>query len=418
LGQKTQLGGLQLALLTLSGAEAECGWDGTVTLLRAPIDAFHETMREKASAAPSSMSVSSFSYATKFREDARMRVLAISEASDTWANAVKRWRERRVDNLTTFEDAVAPDPKTEWLIYQTLAAWPGRRCATWIPDPPVARSRRVRPRQIPAIVGCLLMGSPNRFISLRLKRRMSASVPQEPFPIPTVNFQNEQFGSANAGFDLDRGKERPMAQSSLAHHERAADKTAKRHRKIQSEIDRIDQDKGTSSKRAPQTGARVYPVPPFPKQHLKKPGIEAKLEPAPLYDAPYYLGSKKLDGKAALITGSDSGIGRAVAVLFAREGADVAIVHLDEEADADTTRKLVEDEGKRCLVIAGDVRKRSFCEAAVKRTVKELGKIDVLVNNAAFQLHTDDLDDLTEQHFDETIKTNLYGYFFLARLRQ
>jgi NAD(P)-dependent dehydrogenase (short-subunit alcohol dehydrogenase family) len=207
-----------------------------------------------------------------------------------------------------------------------------------------------------------------------------------------------------------------MAQANLSRHEAAGDKTAKRHREIQAQIDRIDEHKGSPAKgKAPQTGARVYPVPPFPKQHLRKPGIEAELEPAPMYDAPYYLGSKKLDGKVALISGGDSGIGRAVAVLYAREGADVVIVHLDEERDVDKTRKLVEKEDRRCLVIAGDVRKRDFCQEAVKQTIKTFGKIDVLVNNAAFQLHTDDFEDLTEEHFDETIKTNLYGYFFLAQ---
>ncbi|RCW81510.1 SDR family oxidoreductase [Phyllobacterium bourgognense] len=207
-----------------------------------------------------------------------------------------------------------------------------------------------------------------------------------------------------------------MAQGNLSRHETAGNTTAKRHREIQAQIDKIDERKGSSAKeKAPQTGARAYPVPPFPRQHLKKPGIEATIEPAPMYDAPYYEGSKKLDGKVALITGGDSGIGRAVAVLYAREGADVVIVHLDEERDADKTRKLVEKEGGRCLVIAGDVRKRDFCEDAVKQTIKTFGEIDVLVNNAAFQLHTDDFQDLTEEHFDETIKTNLYGYFFLAQ---
>ncbi|MDR6631439.1 NAD(P)-dependent dehydrogenase (short-subunit alcohol dehydrogenase family) [Phyllobacterium sp. 1468] len=207
-----------------------------------------------------------------------------------------------------------------------------------------------------------------------------------------------------------------MTQANLSRHEAAGDKTAKRHREIQAKIDKIDKHKGSSAKKnAPQTGARAYPVPPFPKQHLKKPGLEAELTPAPMYDAPYYEGSKKLDGKVALITGGDSGIGRAVAVLYAREGASVVIVHLDEERDADKTKKLVEKEGRPCLVIAGDVRKRDFCHDAVEQTIKAFGKIDILVNNAAFQLHTDDFEDLDEQHFDETIKTNLYGYFFLAQ---
>ena len=102
-------------------------------------------------------------------------------------------------------------------------------------------------------------------------------------------------------------------------------------------------------------------------------------------------------------------------MLYAREGADIAIVHLDEDQDAMKTRSLVEKEGRKCLVIAGDVRKKEFCEDVVKQTVKQFGKLDVLVNNAAFQLHTKDIENLSEDHFDETLKTNLYGYFFLSQ---
>ena len=166
---------------------------------------------------------------------------------------------------------------------------------------------------------------------------------------------------------------------------------------------------------AAQLGARKYPEPPFPRQHHPKPGHEHEIEPAPLYDAPYYLGSKKLDGKVALITGGDSGIGRAVAVLFAREGADVAISYLTEKKDAEATRKAVEAEGRRCIIISGDVSKREHCRKAVQRTVKELGRLDVLVNNAAFQIHSTKFEDLTPEHFDTTLKTNLYGYFYMAQ---
>src|SRR6187551_2883891 len=128
-----------------------------------------------------------------------------------------------------------------------------------------------------------------------------------------------------------------------------------------------------------------------------------------MYDAPHYKGSEKLRDKVALITGGDSGIGRAVAVLFAREGADVAVAYLDEHKDARDTQRAVENEGRRCILLPGDVADPKFCQQAVKRTVKELGGLDILVNNAAFQEHVNDFADLEDDHFDRTIKTNLYG---------
>jgi NAD(P)-dependent dehydrogenase (short-subunit alcohol dehydrogenase family) len=134
-----------------------------------------------------------------------------------------------------------------------------------------------------------------------------------------------------------------------------------------------------------------------------------------MYDAPFYKGSEKLKDKVALITGGDSGIGRAVAVFFAREGADIAIVHLAEGADAKETIAAVEAEGRRCIAFAGDVKDKAFCAQTVKCVVKDLGRLDVLVNNAAFQVHSKDILDLSEEHFDETLKTNLYGYFFMAQ---
>jgi NAD(P)-dependent dehydrogenase (short-subunit alcohol dehydrogenase family) len=164
-----------------------------------------------------------------------------------------------------------------------------------------------------------------------------------------------------------------------------------------------------------QAGARLYPVPPLPKQHLTKPGIEADLELKPMYDAPHYKGSEKLLNKVALITGGDSGIGRAVAVLFAREGADVAIAYLDETEDAEETKRAVEAEGRRCILLSGDVADAKFCKSAVATTVKQLGRLDILVNNAAFQEHVNSFEDLSDEHFDRTIKTNLYGYFYMAR---
>jgi NAD(P)-dependent dehydrogenase (short-subunit alcohol dehydrogenase family) len=167
--------------------------------------------------------------------------------------------------------------------------------------------------------------------------------------------------------------------------------------------------------RAVQAGAKRYPEPPLPKQHLEKPGLESDLEPRPRFLAPEYRGSGKLDGMVALITGGDSGIGRAVAVLFAREGADVAIVYLSEDEDAEETRQVVLDEGRRAILIPGDVTDSGFCRDAVERTVRELGKLDILVNNAAFQEHVPSLEDITDEQLDRTFRTNIYGYFYMAR---
>ena len=158
------------------------------------------------------------------------------------------------------------------------------------------------------------------------------------------------------------------------------------------------------------------PEPPFPAQHQSKPGLESKLEPRPRYEAPQYRGSGKLDGKVAIITGGDSGIGRAVAVLYAREGADVAIVYLpEEEGDARETQAAVEAEGHRCLLVPGDVADPEFCREVVERTVEELGHLDVLVNNAAFQQHQDRLEDISEEQWDRTFRTNIHGYFYMAK---
>jgi len=197
-----------------------------------------------------------------------------------------------------------------------------------------------------------------------------------------------------------------------------AAKAATRQRSIQKDIDRKDaaRSKPSSSKKsAMQAGARTYPEPPFPRQHHPKPGEESRIDPAPMYDAPFYLGSGKLEGKVALITGGDSGIGRAVAVLFAREGADIAIAYLTEKKDAEKTRKAVEKEGRRAILLPGDVADRDYCRSAVEKTVNEFGRLDILVNNAAFQVHSTKFADLTEEHFDATIKTNLYGYFHMAQ---
>ncbi|MDP9198617.1 MAG: SDR family oxidoreductase [Pseudomonadota bacterium] len=189
-----------------------------------------------------------------------------------------------------------------------------------------------------------------------------------------------------------------------------------RQRVIQKQVARADRAHPRKELERPmQAGAREYPEPPMPRQHRKKPGAERSLDPQPMYDAPYWHGSAKLFGKIALITGGDSGIGRAVAVLFAREGADVAIQYLCEDKDAEQTADAVTAEGRRAILIPGDVGDRKLCQRAVARTVRELGGLDVLVNNAAFQVHSHRLEDLDEEHFDLTIRTNLYGYYFMTQ---
>jgi len=197
---------------------------------------------------------------------------------------------------------------------------------------------------------------------------------------------------------------------------RKAAKTADAERAIQRRIDAQEKSGATPSKKgAMQAGTRKYPTPPLPSQHLEKPGLEADLDLKPMYDNPDYKGSDKLLDMVALVTGGDSGIGRSVAVFFAREGADVAIAYLDEHEDAEETKRAVEKEGRRCLLVSGDVADPKFCRSAVAKTIKEFGKLDILVNNAAFQEHVNSFDDLTEEQFDRTLKTNLYGYFHMAK---
>ncbi|GGK31640.1 SDR family oxidoreductase [Salinarimonas ramus] len=197
-----------------------------------------------------------------------------------------------------------------------------------------------------------------------------------------------------------------------------AARVAEEYRSIQSRIDRADAT-GASGKGgkegAMQAGARPYPELPYSKTHQDKPGSESDLDPRPLYDAPFYKGSGKLEGMATIVTGGDSGIGRSVAVLFAREGADVTVVHLAEDEDAEETRRAVEAEGRRCLVLSGDVSDEAFCRFAVSRTLETFGRLDVLVNNAAFQEHAMALEDITQEHFDRTLRTNLRGYFNMTK---
>jgi NAD(P)-dependent dehydrogenase (short-subunit alcohol dehydrogenase family) len=173
--------------------------------------------------------------------------------------------------------------------------------------------------------------------------------------------------------------------------------------------------KETAKKNPVQAGTRKQPEPPMPAQHLAKPGMEHELRLAPRWQAPDYNGSGKLEDMVAIVTGGDSGIGRAVAVLFAREGADVAVLHLAEERDARDTVAAIEHEGRRGIAIAGDVKDPAFCERAVKRVLEQFGRLDILVNNAAFQEHAEKLEDLDEEHLQETLQTNIGGYFHMAR---
>src|ERR1700749_3873192 len=182
---------------------------------------------------------------------------------------------------------------------------------------------------------------------------------------------------------MTQSRIRPSRSATKGRFAQDAEDTAVRERTIQAKIDEKDASaKHNGDKKAMQAGTREYPAPPLPAQHMAKPGSEAALDLAPMYEAPGYKGSEKLLDKVALITGADSGIGRAVAVLFAREGADVVVAYLNEHEDAEETCRAVENEGRRCIMISGDVADSAFCEAAVKRTVKELGHLDVLVNNA------------------------------------
>lgn len=172
--------------------------------------------------------------------------------------------------------------------------------------------------------------------------------------------------------------------------------------------------RSATARAAPQM--QTEPQPPFAKQKQHAPGLESKLDPKPRYEAAKYKPAGKLEGKCALVTGGDSGIGRAVAVIYAREGADVAISYLPEEQpDAEETLRAVEAEGRRCVLIPGDLEKSAFCDALVEKTVSELGKLDILVSNAAHQNRKKSLAEVTDEEFDTTFQVNMYAYFRLCR---
>ena len=159
-----------------------------------------------------------------------------------------------------------------------------------------------------------------------------------------------------------------------------------------------------------------FPKPPFPKQQQAPPGNTRDLKPPADYGENTYTGHGRLQGRTALITGADSGIGRAIALCFAKEGADILFAHLKEEkADADETVRLVQNAGRDAIAIAGDIRKRDFCQKLVERTVSQLGSLHILVNNAAYQRTYAKLEDIPEEEFDTTFRTNVYGTFFLTQ---
>ena len=158
------------------------------------------------------------------------------------------------------------------------------------------------------------------------------------------------------------------------------------------------------------------PTPPFTPQSQEPPGLDSAMDPPPKYAGKAYKASGKLEGQAALVTGGDSGIGRSVAVLFAREGADVAIVYTPaEQSDAEDVKKDVESHGRKCLLLPGDVKRSEFCDEAVAKTAEEFGRLDVLVNNAAVMPLTAGLEEITDAQLDEVFRTNIYGYFYMAR---
>jgi len=154
----------------------------------------------------------------------------------------------------------------------------------------------------------------------------------------------------------------------------------------------------------------------MPPQHQDvQPGIESEMKPRPKAEDPGYRGSGKLDGKVALITGGDSGIGRAVAILFAREGADVVITYLNEHGDARETKERVENEGRRCLTTAGDVGDESYCREVVRKALDEFGRLDILVNNAAEQHVQDSLEGISADQLERTFRTNIFSMFFMTK---
>jgi NAD(P)-dependent dehydrogenase (short-subunit alcohol dehydrogenase family) len=174
----------------------------------------------------------------------------------------------------------------------------------------------------------------------------------------------------------------------------------------------VKKTKKTTEKKATRTGEKMGPPPP---QRQKQPGKEYEMQPRPESQAREYRAAGKLRDQVALITGGDSGIGRAVAVAFAKEGADSAIVFLSNRRDAEETRQLVEEQKRHCLLIQGDVGDSAFCTEAVRRTMDRFGRLDILVNNAAEQHRVDNFEDISDKQLQQTFRTNIFGYFYMAR---
>lgn len=163
-------------------------------------------------------------------------------------------------------------------------------------------------------------------------------------------------------------------------------------------------------------GHAGYPEPEFPEQELRYPGLESQMDPRPDYGRDTYEGSNRLRGKAAIITGGDSGIGRAVALAFAREGADVILSYLDdEESDAQETAQAVEEAGQKAITVPGDIQEKEVCQKIVSRAVEEFGRLDVLVNNAAYQMFRQGITEIPDEEFDRVFKTNIYAMFYLCK---
>lgn len=161
-----------------------------------------------------------------------------------------------------------------------------------------------------------------------------------------------------------------------------------------------------------------YPQPPYPQQQQDMPGNTSEMHPQPDHGEKSYRGSGRLNGRRALITGADSGIGRAVAIAFAREGADVAISYLNEETDAHETARYIEAEGRKCVLIPGDISEEQHCTSLIKQTVAQLGGLDILVNNAAYSQERGSLQEVSPEEWDKTFKTNIYPLFWLCRLAE